>query len=141
MTGKECLQEIRKIDTYINQKQLEYESLCKLRGGFGGMNYEQERVQTSPNGNGFTKISDALVDLQNDINCTVDKFCRIRNERINQIQSLSKVEYAEVLFKRYVEYKSFERIAYEMGYAYKYTCHIHGCALEEFQNNFLKDME
>ncbi len=68
MTAKEYLQEIRKLDLYINQKQTEYDTLYKLRGGAGGIDYAQERVQTSPDGQGFTKISDRLIDLQKEIN-------------------------------------------------------------------------
>lgn len=141
MTAKEYLQEIRKFDRYIEQKQIEYDSLYRLRGGAGAIDYSKDKVQTSPDGQGFTRISDRLVDLQSEINEAVDRFCQIKHDRIEQIQQLSKVEYSEILFKRYVEYKSFERIAYEMNYTYKYICNIHGFALKEFYDSHLKDVD
>ena len=141
MTAKEYLQEIRKFDRYIEQKQIEYDSLYRLRGGAGAIDYSKDKVQTSPDGQGFTRISDRLVDLQSEINEAVDRFCQMKHERIDQIQQLSKAEYSEILFKRYVEYKSLERIAFEMNYSYKYTCNIHGGALYEFFDAYLKDVE
>lgn len=137
MTAKEYLQEIRKFDRYIEQKQIEYDSLYRLRGGAGAIDYSKDKVQTSPDGQGFTRISDKLVDLQNEINKAIDRFCQIKHDRIEQIQQLSKVEYSEILFKRYVEYKSLERIAWEMNYSYIYTCQLHGGALNEFEEMFL----
>lgn len=141
MTAKEHLQEIRKFDRYIEQKQIEYDSLYRLRGGAGAIDYSKDKVQTSPDGQGFTRISDRLVDLQSEINEAVDRFCQMKHERIDQIQQLSKVEYSEILFKRYVEYKSLDQIAYEMNYTYKYICNVHGFALKEFNDLHLKDVD
>ena len=137
MTAKEYLQEIRKFDRYIEQKQIEYDSLYRLRGGASGIDYSKDKVQTSPDGQGFTRISDRLVDLQSEINEAVDRFCQMKHERIDQIQQLPKVEYSEILFKRYVEYKSLERVAWEMNYSYIYICQLHGGALNEFEEMFL----
>lgn len=47
VTAKEYLQEIRKFDRYIEQKQIEYDSLYRLRGGAGGIDYSKDKVQTS----------------------------------------------------------------------------------------------
>ena len=138
MTAKEYLQEIQKYDRYIEQKQIEFDNLYIMRGGSGGIDYSKERVQTSPDGQGFTKVSDRLVDLQREINVTIDRFLQIKHDRIDEIQRLSKVEYADILFKRYVEYKSFEQISYEMNYTYRYVCNLHGHALKEFEDSIIK---
>jgi len=42
-------------------------------------------------------------------------------------------KYLQVLYKRYVEYKSFEQIAVEMGYTYDYIRKIHIKALRNFE--------
>lgn len=138
VTAKEYLQEIRKLDIAINQKQIEYDTLKKSRTYIGGMDYSDERVQTSPDGSGFTKISDRLADMQRDINNEIDQFHDMRHERIGQIQQLSKAEYTQILFKRYVEYKSLETVASEMVYSYHRACHIHGEALCKFEE-IMKD--
>lgn len=137
MEAKEYLQEIKKFDESINQKQAEYDGIKKGRTYIGGMDYSLDRVQTSPDGAGFAKISDRLMDLQMEINEEIDRFYEMRHERINQIQQLSKVEYITILFKKYVEYKSIEQISCEMGFVYNYTCSLHGYALKEFGDKVL----
>lgn len=140
MTAKECLKEIKKLDISINQKQVEFNTLKKNRIYIGGMDYSEERVQTSPDGTGFTRISDKLMDMQKEINAEINKWNNMRHERIGQIQRLSRIEYSELLFKKYVEYKSLEQIACEMGFTYNYTCNLHGQALKEFHGKFLTNL-
>lgn len=139
MTAKEYLKEIRKIDVSIDQKQIEYDTLKGSRTYVGGMDYSAERVQTSPDGSGFTRISDRLADLQREIDEEIDRWHDMRHERINQIQQLSKTEYVDILFRRYVQYQSLETIAGDLDKSYYWICHLHGEALQELEEKFLKD--
>lgn len=141
MTAKEYLKEIKKIDVAIDQKQIEYETLKGSRTYIGSMDYSAERVQTSPDGSGFTRISDRITDIQREINDEIDQWHDMRHERIGQIQKLSKVEYVSILFKRYVQYKSLETVASEMDFTYNYTCNLHGEALKEFSEKFLTNLK
>lgn len=141
MTAKEYLKEIKKIDVAIDQKQIEYETLKGSRTYVGGMDYSAERVQTSPDGSGFTRISDRLADMQKEINDEIDQWHDMRHERIRQIQALSKVEYVDILFRKYVQYQSLETIASELGFSYNYTCNLHGEALQAFTEKFLTNLK
>lgn len=139
MTAKEYLKEIRKMDVSIDQKQIEYDTMKSSRTYVGGMDYSAERVQTSPDGSGFTRISDRLADLQREIDEEIDQWHDMRHERINQIQQLSKTEYVDILFRRYVRYQSLETIAGDLDKSYYWICHLHGEALQELEEKFLKD--
>ena len=141
MTAKEYLKEIKKIDVAIDQKQIEYETLKGSRTYIGSMDYSAERVQTSPDGSGFTRISDRITDMQREINDEIDQWHDMRHERIRQIQQLSKVEYVDILFRKYVQYQSLETIASELGFSYNYTCNLHGEALKEFIEKFLTNLK
>ena len=132
MTAKEYLQEIRKLDLYINQKQTEFDTLYKLRGGAGGIDYAQERVQTSPDGQGFTKISDRLIDLQKEINQLIDQLCDLKKSVALTLKSLD-TPYADILNKIYVEFKSISYISSETGLTRKYYSMLHEVALEKFK--------
>ncbi|EEG52924.1 hypothetical protein CLOSTASPAR_05032 [[Clostridium] asparagiforme DSM 15981] len=138
LTAKEYLREIRILDKRIDQKQREFDTLKRGRTYVGGMDYSQERVQTSA-GQGFVGLSDKLVDMQREINRDIDQFNDIRHARINQIQQLSRIDYMDILFRRYVQYQSFEEISSDMEMSYYWTCHLHGEALKEFSEKFLKD--
>ena len=97
MTAKEYLKRIRKLDHDIDRKQYEFETLKKRRTYISGMDYSADRVQMSSDGEGFTSISDRLIDLQREINTEIDEYHDMRHKAINQIQSLSREEYSDIL--------------------------------------------
>ena len=135
MKVKEYLQEIQVMDIAIQQKTKQLEEMKRmytyLRGAQIGVG-----VKASGVSEGFTKASDKLLDLELELTRKIEEFQLMKNERIERIQSLSKPEYMEVLFKRYVEYKSFERVAYEMNYTLSYVFKLHGNAVKAFEKSF-----
>lgn len=58
---------------------------------------------------------------------------------IGQIHMLDDITYMEILFKKYIEYKTLKDIAVEMKYSYGRTKHIHGFALEAFRIKVLEN--
>lgn len=134
MNAKEYLQNLKKLDTVINQKIKELDDLKIMSTNIGSFDYSKERVQTSSNGDApFVKAIEKICILQDEINKEIDNFVDKKHKIINQIQGLSKSKYIDVLFRRYVEYKSFETIAVEMALSYQYVIEIHGYALQEFE--------
>ena len=97
---------------------------------FGGIDYSADRVQSTPQNkmeNAMIKLSERMAYLDRrilELSIEID-------DRLSSIESLKNGTYRDILFKHYVEYKSFEQISVEMGYAYNYTCNIHGEALKE----------
>lgn len=132
MNAKEYLQEIQRLDVYIKQQKIEFESLKSLHTDIQAVDYSKVRVQTSRSGAGFTKASDQMLELYHEIEKDIDFFGRMRHVRIKQIQDMEKVEHMDILFKKYVEYKTIECISQEMGYSYKYTSQLHTDALKAF---------
>lgn len=125
MTAREYLQEIKNLDTKINQRQFEYDSLKKHIVYIASFNDSAYRVRTSPEKEGFTKVMGRLYNLQNEINAQIDRFHDIRHERIDQIQLLPRDMHSDILFKRYVQYQNFEEISVTLGYVYHYICTAH----------------
>lgn len=73
-----------------------------------------------------------IVDLQNEINQTIDRYV---DEKANIIRLLDQIhipDYLQVLQKRYIEYQTFEEIAADMHYSYRWICKLHGRALQAF---------
>lgn len=138
MTAKEYLKQIKKMDRDIDRKQYEFDTLKKRRTYISGIDYAADRVQTSSDGEGFTKISDRLLDLHREINSEIDDYHDMRHKAINEIQSLSQEEYSDILFRVYVQYQTLTEAASGMGYDYYWACHLHGKALLEFDDRFLK---
>ena len=138
MNAKEYLMQIRRIDLSIRQKIKEYELRCKSRVLVSGIDYDKDRVQTSPSNVGFTRESEILADMDADIRKSILDLMDRKDKIIGQIQKIDRIEYAEILFKRYVEYKSFKDIMTEMHLSYYRVCHLHGEALLEFSSVFSK---
>lgn len=138
MKPKEYLQQVQKLDVMINQKIAEKSELRKFDGVLG-IDYSGDKVQSSPKGDApFTKSVERIIDLEKEIDDMIDQYVNLKDQIINEIQSLSNVTYIEILYKRYIKYKRLEVIAVELGYSYQYVRVMHGYALQEFENAVLK---
>ena len=137
MRAKEYLQQLRRLDTVIDQKIKELDDLKVKSTCIGGFDYSKERVQTSPSGDApYVRTVSRIVDLNEEINREIDDFVDRKHKIINQIQGLDNPNYIQILFKKYVEYKTFEQISVEMNYTYQYIVLLHGYALKEFSQKY-----
>lgn len=129
MNAKEYLSEIK-----VKRGQLERfrkrRHELHLDVSFGGIDYSADRVQTTPK----NKMEEAVVKLSVRLAYLDRKIMELIieiDDRINNIETIDNGNYRDVLFKHYSEYKSFEQISVEMGYAYNYICSLHGEALKK----------
>lgn len=133
METKEYLQEIRKLDLLIEQKKYEYNTLKSLGTNIRAVDYSRARASQSGYSAGFTRHSDKVVDMARELQKDMQYFDQMRHERIKEIQTLDRSEYVDLLFKRYVEYKTLEVISREMEYSYKHIGKMHADALKAFE--------
>ena len=136
MTPKEYLSQIRRFDVLIEQKIKERDELRKY--DISGVNYDADRVQVSPSGEApQVRAVEKIIAYEEEIDRLVEEFYDTKKCIIGQIQGLPKVEYIQLLYKRYVEYKRLEEIAVEMNYNYEYIKHLHGTALFVFGRMYM----
>ena len=131
--AKNYLREIREKRQHIERLK-ERQAALHLDVSFGGMDYSADRIQNAPK----NKLEEAAVQLYERlerINKTIARLSVEIDDRIESIESLPNEAQRNMLFKRYVEGKSFEEISIEMQYAYNYTCNLHGEALKELQKH------
>lgn len=130
-TPKEYLRQLRTAEIKIEQKEEELERLkSSLESISTGT--DSERVQTTPR----DKVSEdvpQMVDLKREIESDIKALLILKNKIINEIQSMDNPVYIDILYKRYVQYKSLEEIAVEMSYSYRQILRLHGLALQEFK--------
>lgn len=137
MRAKEYLQQLRRLDTVIDQKIKELDDLKVKSTCIGGFDYSKERVQTSPSGDApYVRTVSRMIDLNEEINRDIDDFVDRKHKIINEIQSLENTKHIQILFKKYVEHKTFEQISVEMNYTYQYIVLLHGYALKEFSQKY-----
>ena len=92
-------------------------------------------MQTTPRDRLSEEIT-RIVNLEKQINSDLGAMLMLRNKIINEIQSMDNPVYIDILYKRYVQYKSLEEIAVEMSYVYVHTRRLHGLALQAFRARY-----
>lgn len=112
------------------------DDLRQMAQATGALDYSRDRVQTSVSGDPISNTVIRYLSLEEEIDRQINQFVDLKNQIINQIQELKDINYVQVLFKRYVEYKGLEVIAIEMGYTYPYVRALHGHALQEFERTY-----
>lgn len=132
MTAKEYLQEIRDSDELINE-------MLAQRDQLSGMRYRITQnikpVVSTGGGShgGFTNASDALVDLEREIDREVNRLVDLKRQARPLLAKLRKANHYKVLTRYYIQHQSFEQIAVDMKCSYRNVCYVHGRALQEFQ--------
>lgn len=81
------------------------------------------------------KIGDAvskIVDLKNEINSKIDYYVDLKREANALLDKVENHLYYIILYRRYMLGESFEFIAAELNYTYRWVCILHGRALQAF---------
>lgn len=134
--AKEYLKQVETLDTKIQQKKIELDSLKDGAIGLGAFDYSKEKVQTSASESMSGKVA-KYVDLENEIHEDIERFTELKHKVIGQIHMLDDPKYINVLFKKYIEYKGLKEISKELGYSYDHIRRVHGWALLAFQRKNL----
>lgn len=126
--AKEFLRQLKKLDKMIENKLIEKEQWKAIATGttaqMGG-----ERVQSSGS---QQKMADAVgqyIDIENEINETIDKLIDKKKDVISVIEQLPFTEY-DLLHLVYVQYVTLEEAANHYGNSYSWATTVHGRALK-----------
>ncbi len=134
MTAKEYLREIRVLDTKISQKE---EQIANMRipaeNLMGAIRYDGDHVHVSASGSKVEELVLRYMALMEEVREEKLKYELEKQKRINEIHALNDARYIQILFKRYVEFKSYEMMAVELSYSFDYVKELHRDALETFE--------
>lgn len=128
MTAKEYLEQIKKLDTLINNKLAESKQWLDLALNITSKT-DGERVQSSGDKQTMANAIEKCVDIEREVNALVDEYISKKKEIIKTIERLPEAEY-DVLHKIYVQYKTLYEVADERDIAYSWATSIHGRALK-----------
>lgn len=132
MNAKEILYQLRIADVKINNKIKELENFKIMMDSLGGG--AGERVQSSRRSHDkFADRVATVVDLEREINKDVDNYVDLKARITKMIDKVQNSEHLDVLYKRYVNNKSWLTISSEMKYSESYLYKLHGRALKEFK--------
>ena len=135
MTAKEYLSQAYYVDKRINSKLRQVESLrdlaTKVTSALGS-----EPVSGSRNIHRTEDTLDKIIDLQNDINDDVDRLIDLKREVMKLINKMEDADCLTILELRYLSFMSWEQIATEMNFSYRWVHTLHARALKAFEKIF-----
>lgn len=137
-SAKRYLMQLRIKRQYIERLKAQRTAIEADISLLRGIRYDTDRVQTSPDGEGFPRGVVELMEIETEIADRIVEYEMFLSHTIAQIHSLSRKEYADVLYKIYVQGKSLGQAADEIGYEYVWMCKVHGRALEEFRIRYMQ---
>lgn len=136
MTTKEYLSQIYEYNILINSMLSEVFQLKTLVNGVRTSQNDDIVVQRTRNMDPLGDCAAKIVDLEVNINKTIDEMVDKRKEIKAQILSMNDFKEKNVLYMKYVCNKSLIEISKTIGYSYKQTNRIHGYALENFRKKY-----
>ena len=132
MTAKQYLNRVKILDIKINNKISELSMLKSKSTSLQAVVINEDKVQTSPVTDRLGNDVSEILELEKEIRQEIKRYNNLKHKIINEIHSLNNRLYIEILYKRYVEFKSLEEIAVEMNYSYQWIKSNHGYALLNF---------
>lgn len=112
MWAKRYLQEIQRMEEQINQRLEELSSLKAMYGLRGCA--LSEKVQSSQRGDGLESGVIKIIELEKEVKALIDGFTEKKNQIKKELNSLSNQEYAELLYRRYIQYLTIKEMAREL---------------------------
>lgn len=136
LSARIYLSQLEMIDIQINQDIERLEEMKADAMSTGSVDYSRDRVQTSPVGDRLCSDVSRYVAFDEEINAEIDRFVDAKEQIIKEIRGLRDVNYVQVLYKVYVQFKKVKVVAQEMNKSYSYTIDLHGKALTAFEEKY-----
>lgn len=131
VSSEEYLERVSKLDTLINNKLIEVDQLYSLLTSVS-VAADADRVQTSGDKDKIGNIVPKIVELKDEINRLIDSYVDEKQAIIQVIEMLPTLEY-DVLHKIYIQDKSLQTVADEIGYSLRSVTNVKQRALLNLQ--------
>ena len=134
VSAKEYLKSIRTLDMAIKVKE---EELYRLKLNIASLSPQTtgERVMNSSTSDMMSTV-DKIVDMQAVINAEIDRLVNLKEEARSKINQLKDTRYVSLLTDYYINCKTWEQVADDMGYDLRWVYRLHGRALQSFSKIF-----
>ena len=135
MTTKEYLSQISRLNRMIQNKISEISQLRELECSISGIQ-DRDSMQNGTNSD-WAGISYAkMEEMEHRLDKMIDEYVRKKESIISQIDSMDDEISYDILFARYIEIKTLEKIAGSLNYSFRQITRLHGKALQEFEKKY-----
>ena len=130
MTAKEYMEQARYLDMQINSKIEQVRTLNELATK-GTTVYSDMPHSPNRNTGRMEETIAKIIDLESEIDRDIDALVGLKQEVKTAISKIEDEKCRVLLELRYINQKSWEEIANQLGYDLRYTHKIHGRALQK----------
>jgi len=132
MNAKEYLSQAIWLNQRINSKLEQVSSLRTLASKVN-TTFGEERVQSTKKQSPMEETIVRLIDLENEVNEDIDELIKLKSEIEETINQVDDPVYQLILQMRYIDRKTWEEVARNVGYDRRTIFRIHGKALKEIE--------
>ena len=125
---KQYLRQVKRLDNIVQSKLDEVETLSSLAQKITHVP-KNISVQESIPQDKLSELIPQIVDLKSKIKKDVNDLLNLKLDIIQKINNVENNDYKLLLTLRYLNFKTWEKIAVEMGYSYQWIHVLHGRAL------------
>lgn len=128
------LSQVKTLKERIDQKMIEIEELRTLMDAVKSLQYDgqPDSQRGYIKGASFEALVAKNLALEEQIIKEVDQLNQLKHDIIQMVQDMSDPKLSQLLFKRYIQFKPLELVAFEMGYSYGYIRQLQMHALAAF---------
>ena len=134
MTAKEFLNQIRRQEKLLRAVERERNQIQSDM-----LNLKGSKLTGRVTGTKQSDLSDAYIRLETyeeRVNDEWERLIGLREQGKKLIATLDDQDQQTILYDRYINYMSWEEIAVNMHYTYRWVLHLHGNALQDLEKDF-----
>ena len=132
MKAKEYLMQVVRADRMIDNKLHEIEELRRMAISVTSVLKDDSVRGGGDNGDKVGTMVSKIIDMEYELDREIDKLVDLKREVMSVIDQLEPTK-CEILYKRYLQKKTWEKIAVETGFSYVWVCKLHGRALQDVE--------
>jgi len=136
--ARDYLEQVRDMAYQVRRAEAELRMLEERRISIRAVGYDSYPVQSSSDGQGFTRLSDWYLDRKEETRGLQLQYTARYHEIQEEISSISNRNYRDLLSHRYLDNMSFSTISRCMCFTNGYIRHMHKDALEAFDREVLR---
>ena len=138
LNAKQYLRQLRRLNDIVQSKLDQIETLRSLAQKITYVP-KTVSVQESISEDKMTELISKIVDLQKELETDINNLLDLKLKITHQINNIDNDDYKLLLMLRYLNFKTWEEIAVEMGYTYQWVHVLHSRALKYFQEEAMKN--
>ena len=138
MNAKEYLSRVSRKRAQMLATKDELDMIRSTMQSVGSMRYDKIRIQTTPDPDPLATYMARIIEKEEKLAKIIDEYMDMVIIVREQLAGLLPGLYSDVLYMRYVEGKSLNKISKELNYSYEYVRKLHGRALKAFTKKYLR---